>query len=77
MMIPHHQGAVDMAEAEPRYGHNKDLRRIARSIIAGQRQQIDAMKAALGRPLSAATSSVTQSGRASRDSAPSAPNAAR
>jgi hypothetical protein len=77
MMIPHHQGAVDMAEAELRYGHNKDLRRIARSIIAGQRQQIDAMKAALGRPLSEATSSATQSGHASRDGAPSAPNAAR
>jgi hypothetical protein len=77
MMIPHHQGAVDMAEAELRYGHNKDLRRIARKIIAEQRQQIDAMKAALGRPLSEATSSVTQSGHASRDGAPSAPNATR
>jgi len=37
MMIPHHQGAVDMAEAELHYGHNRKLRRIARNIIAGQR----------------------------------------
>src|SRR5215472_2035524 len=27
MMIPHHQGAVDMAQAELRYGHNEQLRR--------------------------------------------------
>jgi hypothetical protein len=67
MMIPHHQGAVDMAEAELRYGHNRKLRRIARNIIAGQRLQIGAMKAALGRPLSETTSSATQSGRASKD----------
>jgi uncharacterized protein (DUF305 family) len=77
MMIAHHQGAVDMAEAELHYGHNRKLRRIARNIIAMQRQQIGAMKAALGQPLSEATSSATQSGHASRDGARSARNAAR
>lgn len=51
MMIPHHQGAVEMAEAELQYGHNTKLRRIARNIIAGQTQQIGAMKTALGQPL--------------------------
>jgi uncharacterized protein (DUF305 family) len=29
MMIPHHQGAIDMAQAELRDGHNEQLRRIA------------------------------------------------
>lgn len=29
MMIPHRLGAVDMAQAELRYGHNEQLRRIA------------------------------------------------
>jgi uncharacterized protein (DUF305 family) len=77
MMIPHHQGAVDMAEAELHYGHNEKLRRIARNIIAGQRRQIGAMKAALGRPLSEGTSSAMQSGRASQDGARPARNAAR
>jgi hypothetical protein len=77
MMIPHHQGAVDMAEAELHYGHNEKLRRIARNIITGQRRQIGAMKAALGRPLSEATSSAMQSGRASQDGARPARNAAR
>jgi uncharacterized protein (DUF305 family) len=77
MMIPHHQGAVDMAEAELHYGHNEKLRRIARNIIAGQRRQIGAMKAALGRPLSEGTSSAMQSGHASQDGARPARNAAR
>ena len=77
MMIPHHQGAVEMAKAELQYGHNRKLRRIAKNIIAGQTQQIGAMKAALGQPLAEATSSSTQSGHASEDGAPSARNAAR
>jgi hypothetical protein len=29
MMIPHHQGAVDMAQAELKYGHNNQLRQLA------------------------------------------------
>jgi uncharacterized protein (DUF305 family) len=29
VMIPHHQGAIEMAEAELRFGHNEKLRRIA------------------------------------------------
>ena len=65
MMIPHHQGAVGMAEAELHYGHNRKLRRIARNIVAGQRRQIGVMRAALGQPLSEATSSAVSSGRSS------------
>ena len=78
MMIPHHQGAVDMAEAELHYGHNKKLRRIARNIVAGQRRQIGAMRAALGQPLSEATSSALPPGRSSSQTdARSAHNTAR
>jgi uncharacterized protein (DUF305 family) len=51
MMIPHHQGAVDMAVLELRYGHNEQLRRIAQEIIVGQQQEIAAMRLALGEPL--------------------------
>ena len=29
MMVPHHQGAIDMAKAELRYGKSEQLRRIA------------------------------------------------
>jgi len=48
MMIPHHQGAIDMAVAELRHGKNEQLRRIAQEIIVDQQQEIVAMRVALG-----------------------------
>jgi Domain of unknown function (DUF305) len=51
MMTPHHQGAIDMAQAELRYGHNEQLRRMAQEIIVTQQQEIAAMRLALGQPL--------------------------
>jgi uncharacterized protein (DUF305 family) len=48
MMVPHHQGAIDMARAELRYGHNPELRRIAQEIVDSQQPQIVAMQRALG-----------------------------
>jgi len=51
MMVPHHQGAIDMAQAELRYGHNETLRRMAQEIIVTQQQEITAMRLALGQPL--------------------------
>ena len=50
-MVPHHQGAIDMAQAELRYGHNEQLRRIAQEIVVEQQQEIVAMRVALGQPL--------------------------
>jgi uncharacterized protein (DUF305 family) len=47
MMVPHHQGAVDMAKAELEYGHNKKLLGIARKIVAMQRRQIKEMRDAI------------------------------
>src|SRR5512133_3811147 len=47
MMIPHHQGAVDMALVELRFGHDERLRRLAQGIIVEQRQEIEVMRAAL------------------------------
>ena len=43
MMIPHHQGAVDMAELELRFGHNERLKRLAQGIIVEQQQEIAVM----------------------------------
>jgi hypothetical protein len=60
MMIPHHQGAIDMAQAELRYGHNEQLRRIAQEIIVEQQQEIAAMRLALGDPLPPSVPSPTQ-----------------
>ena len=51
MMAPHHQGAIAMAQAELRYGHNEPLRRMAQEIIVTQLQEINAMRLALGQPL--------------------------
>jgi uncharacterized protein (DUF305 family) len=59
-MVPHHQGAIDMAQAELRYGHNEQLRRIAQEIIVEQQQEIAAMHLALGEPLPPSVASPDQ-----------------
>ena len=60
MMIPHHQGAIEMALAELRYGANPQLRRIAQEIIVEQQQEIAAMRLALGQPLPPSAPARTQ-----------------
>jgi len=60
MMIPHHRGAIDMALAELRHGHNELLRRIAQEIIVEQQQEIDAMHLALGQAPSPSAPAPTQ-----------------
>jgi uncharacterized protein (DUF305 family) len=44
MMIPHHQGAVDMAMVELRFGHDPQLQRLAAGIIVEQRSEIVLMQ---------------------------------
>lgn len=50
MMIPHHQGAVDMALLELRFGKDERLRRLAQGIIVEQRQEIALMRDIVGAP---------------------------
>src|SRR5580698_6022452 len=50
MMTPHHQGAIDMAQAELAYGHSQLLARVAQGIIVEQLQEIAAMRLAIGEP---------------------------
>jgi uncharacterized protein (DUF305 family) len=38
-MLPHHQGAIDMARVELRYGHDPALRKLARDIITSQSKE--------------------------------------
>lgn len=64
VMIPHHQGAIDMAQAELRWGHNEQLRRIAQEIIVDQGQEITAMRLALGQPLQPSAPAPTRGGPA-------------
>jgi YVTN family beta-propeller protein len=59
MMVPHHQGAIDMAEIELRFGRNAQVTRIAQEIIVDQIQQISLMRLAVGEPLPPPVSSPT------------------
>jgi len=62
MMVPHHQGALDMALAELKYGHNEQLRRLAQEIVVTQQQEIAVMRLALGDKLPPSVASPTQTG---------------
>jgi len=63
MMVPHHQGAIDMAVAVLRYGHSEKIRRLAQEIIVTQQQEIAAMRLAVGEPLPPSAPSPTTPSR--------------
>ncbi len=42
-MIPHHQGAIDMAKIQLEYGKNEQMRKLAQDIIDAQQAEIDFM----------------------------------
>src|SRR5579875_2584639 len=42
-MIPHHQGAIDMARVELRYGKDPALKKLARRIVSAQEKEIRQM----------------------------------
>jgi uncharacterized protein (DUF305 family) len=44
MMIPHHQGAINMAQLELKYGKDPELKALAESIIRAQDKEISQMK---------------------------------
>ena len=70
MMVPHHQGAIDMALAELQYGQNPQLKTIAQEIIVDQMQEIALMRLALGEPLPPSMSSPTQASSGAMHSVP-------
>jgi uncharacterized protein (DUF305 family) len=44
-MMPHHQGAIDMAKIQVKYGKDAETRKLAEQIIADQEKEIAQMKA--------------------------------
>ena len=44
MMIPHHQGAIDMAQVQLKYGKDPALKKMAQQIIDAQQKEIDEFK---------------------------------
>jgi YVTN family beta-propeller protein len=65
MMIPHHEAAIAMAQAELKAGRNEQLRRLAQEIIITQKQEIAVMRLALTRgsqPTAAHLAAATPSG---------------
>ena len=51
LMIPHHQGAIDMARAELNTVRMNSCGESPREIVVGQQQEMVAMRLAMGDPL--------------------------
>ena len=45
MMIPHHQGAIDMATAAQKDAKHAEIKTMAKSIMSAQQREINQMKA--------------------------------
>jgi uncharacterized protein (DUF305 family) len=44
LMLPHHQGAIDMAKTELLHGEDPQMRRLAQEIVTDQQSEIVLMQ---------------------------------
>jgi uncharacterized protein (DUF305 family) len=44
LMLPHHEGAIDMAKAQLMHGKDPQMRRLAQEIITDQQSEIELMQ---------------------------------
>jgi uncharacterized protein (DUF305 family) len=51
MMVPHHQGAIDMAKIVLLHTHDRRIRNLAQSIITEQQYEINLMYGLLNAPV--------------------------
>jgi len=67
LMIPHHQGAIDMAKVQLMYGKDPQMRRLAQEIITDQQLEIELMqhwlKQRQAAPAAENQKSVTETGK--------------
>ena len=43
-MVPHHQGAIDMAKVVLQFGKDPEMRKLAEAVVAAQTSEIDFMR---------------------------------
>jgi uncharacterized protein (DUF305 family) len=60
-MIPHHQGAIDMAKVEKQYGKDPEMLKLADAVIGAQTGEITFMNAWLGKSKLTAADAVPDS----------------
>jgi hypothetical protein len=65
LMLPHHQGAIDMAKVQLLYGKDPQMRRLAQEIVTEQQLEIELMQHWLNerRPVSGTQSLATDTGK--------------